>query len=107
MAWVFVVVAGLFEVAMALSLKESHGFSRPLPTTLFVTFAVISFSLLSISLRTLTVGTGYAIWTGIGAVGTVIIGIAFLGEPRDAARLISIALILAGVVGLRLAGGGH
>ena len=107
MAWFFVVVAGLFEVAMALSLKESHGFSRPLPTTLFVTFAVISFSLLSISLRTLPVGTGYAIWTGIGAVGTVIIGIAFLGEPRDAARLISIALILAGVVGLRLAGGGH
>ncbi|MGC4191042.1 MAG: multidrug efflux SMR transporter [Thermomicrobiales bacterium] len=102
MAWIVVVVAGLFDVAMALSLKESHGFSRLLPSVLFVIFAVVSFALLSLSLRTLPVGTGYAIWTGVGAVGTAIIGIVFLGEPRDALRLASIALIVAG---LRVAGG--
>ncbi|MGB3329131.1 MAG: quaternary ammonium compound efflux SMR transporter SugE [Thermomicrobiales bacterium] len=107
MAWIVVVVAGLFEVAMALSLKESHGFSRPLPSILFAVFAIISFGLLSVALRTLPVGTGYAVWTGIGAVGTAIVGIAFLGEPRDAMRLVSIALIVAGVAGLRLASGSH
>ncbi|MGN6033160.1 MAG: DMT family transporter [Thermomicrobiales bacterium] len=107
MAWILVVVAGLFEVAMALSLKESHGFSRPLSTALFVIFAIVSFGLLSFALRTLPVGTGYAVWTGVGAVGTAIVGIVVLGEPRDALRLASIALIVAGVAGLRLAGGGH
>ncbi|MGC4105699.1 MAG: multidrug efflux SMR transporter [Thermomicrobiales bacterium] len=107
MAWIVVIVAGLFEVAMALSLKESHGFSRPLPSVLFVVFAIISFGLLSFALRTLPIGTGYAVWTGVGAVGTAIVGITFLGEPRDALRLASIALIVAGVAGLRIAGGSH
>jgi quaternary ammonium compound-resistance protein SugE len=105
MAWIVVVVAGLFEVAMALSLKESHGFSRPIPSALFVVFALVSFGLLSVALRSLPVGTGYAVWTGIGAVGTAVVGIVFLGEPRDALRLASIALIVAGVAGLRIAGG--
>lgn len=89
---------------MALSLKESHGFSRLGPSALFTVFAVVSFGMLSYALRSLPVGTAYAVWTGIGAAGTAILGIVFLGEPRDAIRLVSIALIIAGVVGLRLAG---
>jgi quaternary ammonium compound-resistance protein SugE len=107
MSWIFLVIAGLVEVAMAVSLKESHGFSKFLPSVLFLTFAALSFGLLSLALRTLPVGTGYAVWTGIGAVGTAVIGIFFLGESRDIARLASIALIISGVIGLKLAGGGH
>jgi|SRR5687767_9089678 quaternary ammonium compound-resistance protein SugE len=104
MNWVILIGAGLVEVAMALSLKESHGFSRLGPSALFTVFAVVSFGMLSYALRSLPVGTAYAVWTGIGAAGTAILGIVFLGEPRDAIRLVSIALIIAGVVGLRLAG---
>lgn len=102
MAWVYLVIAGLFEVVMALSLKESNGFSRPWYTVSFVVSLIISFAFLSIAVRTLPVGTGYAVWTGIGAVGTVILGIVLLGEPRDAGRLVSIALIISGVIGLKL-----
>ena len=105
MNWIILIAAGVFEVAMALSLKESHGFSRPVPSALFVVSAVVSFGLLSYALRSLPVGTAYAVWTGIGAAGTAILGMAVLGEPRDAIRLVSIALIIAGVVGLRFAGG--
>jgi quaternary ammonium compound-resistance protein SugE len=107
MSWVILIGAGLVEIAMALSLKESQGFSRPVPSVLFVVFAVLSFGMLSYALRSLPVGTAYAVWTGIGAAGTAILGIVMLGEPRDAMRLVSIALIIAGVVGLRVAGGGH
>lgn len=106
MNWVILIAAGFVEILMALSLKESHGFSRLAPSMLFVFFAVLSFTLLSYSLRTLPVGTAYAVWTGIGAAGTALLGIIFMGEPRDAARLVSIVLIIAGVVGLRLASGG-
>jgi quaternary ammonium compound-resistance protein SugE len=105
MAWIVLFIAGVFEMAMAVSLKESHGFSRLWPSLLFAATGTISFLLLSWALRTLPVGTAYAVWTGIGAAGTAIIGLLFLGEPRDALRLISIALIVAGVVGLQLAGG--
>jgi quaternary ammonium compound-resistance protein SugE len=104
--WVVLIVAGFVEMLMALSLKESHGFSRMTPSILFVVFAVLSFAMLSYSLKTLPVGTAYAVWTGIGAAGTAVLGIVFLDEPRDAARLVSIVLIIAGVVGLRLASGG-
>ena len=106
MNWTVLIAAGFVEVLMALSLKESHGFSRLTPSVLFVFFAVLSFSMLSYSLKTLPVGTAYAVWTGIGAAGTALLGIIFLGEPRDAVRLVSIVLIIAGVVGLRLASGG-
>lgn len=106
MNWVILIVAGCIEVLMALSLKESHGFSRLGPSALFVVFAVLSFGMLSYALKTLPVGTAYAVWTGIGAVGTAMVGIVFLGEPRDAVRLISIALIISGVVGLRFASPG-
>jgi quaternary ammonium compound-resistance protein SugE len=107
MSWIFLVLAGLVEVAMAVSLKESHGFSKLVPSVLFLIAAGVSMGLLSLALRTLPVGTGYAVWTGIGAVGTALIGILFLGESRDIARLTSIALIISGVIGLKLAGGGH
>ena len=106
MNWVVLIAAGFIEMLMALSLKESHGFSRLTPSILFLVFAVLSFAMLSYSLKTLPVGTAYAVWTGIGAAGTAVLGIVFLDEPRDAARLVSIVLIVAGVVGLRLASGG-
>lgn len=101
--WVVLILAGCVEILMALSLKESHGFTRLWPSALFLVFAIASFGMLSYALRTLPVGTAYAVWTGIGAAGTAILGIVFLGEPRDAMRLVSISLIIAGVVGLRIA----
>ncbi|WP_329087001.1 DMT family transporter [Streptosporangium sp. NBC_01469] len=107
MPWVFIVVAGLFEVAMAYSLKLSDGFSVPLPSVGFIVFGVLSFGLLAIGLKTLEVGTAYAVWTGIGAVGTAALGIVALGEDASALKIASILLIVAGVVGLNFAGGGH
>ena len=97
--------AGLLEVGFALSLKASHGFSRLGPTVLFLVFGAGSFGLLNLALRSLPVGTAYAVWTGIGAAGTAILGILFLDEPAHVLRLVSIALIVLGVVGLQLAGG--
>jgi quaternary ammonium compound-resistance protein SugE len=104
MAWVLLVIAGLFEMAFAVSLKFSDGFSRLVPTVLFVVFATASFGLLSLALRDLPVGTAYAVWTGIGAAGTAIIGMVFLGDAASAVRITSVVLIVAGVVGLNLAG---
>lgn len=103
MAWVILLVAGLFEVAWAIGLKYSDGFTRPWPTAGTVLAMVVSFWLLGIAMKTLPVGTAYAIWVGVGAVGTVILGIVLLGEPANAARLISVGLIVAGLVGLKLA----
>ncbi|GAA4226758.1 quaternary ammonium compound-resistance protein SugE [Streptosporangium album] len=107
MAWVVIIVAGLFEVAMAYALKMSHGFSVPLPSVAFAVSAVLSFGLLAMGLKSLEVGTAYAVWTGIGAVGTASLGMLFLGDDVSFLKIVSIALILAGVVGLNLAGGGH
>ncbi|MDQ3693519.1 MAG: multidrug efflux SMR transporter [Chloroflexota bacterium] len=107
MAWILVIVAGLLEVVMALSLKESQGFSRLWWSVSFVVFAVASFGLLSLALRTLPVGTGYAVWTGIGAAGTALLGMALLGESRDLPRLAAIALIVSGVVLLQATSAGH
>ena len=105
MVWVVLIAAGILETVMAVALKASAGFSRPVPSGLFLVFGVASFGLLSLALRSLPVGTAYAVWTGIGAVGTALVGIAYLGEPATALRLACIALIVAGVVGLRFAGG--
>lgn len=102
MAWVLVLVAGLFETAFAVSLKLSDGFREVGWTIAFIVFAVLSFTLLSTALRSLPVGTAYAVWVGIGAVGTAVVGILWLGESAAVARLLSIGLVLAGVVGLRL-----
>ncbi|MDQ3657637.1 MAG: multidrug efflux SMR transporter [Chloroflexota bacterium] len=106
-AWILVIVAGILEVIMALSLKESQGFSRPWWTVSFVVFAIASFSLLAIGLKSLPVGSAYAVWTGVGAAGTALIGMVILGESRDAMRLVAIALIVSGVVLLQITGGGH
>ncbi|MDX2036785.1 MAG: quaternary ammonium compound efflux SMR transporter SugE [Isosphaeraceae bacterium] len=102
MAWVVLIVAGLFETAWAVGLKESRGFTRVGPSIATVVCMAISLYLLGLSLRTLPIGTAYPIWTGIGAVGTVIVGIAWFGESSDLPRIVCILLIVAGIVGLRL-----
>jgi quaternary ammonium compound-resistance protein SugE len=105
MAWTLLTVAGFLEIAFAFFMTSSVGFTRLMPALLAVAAGVSSVILLSISLRTLPVGTGYAVWTGIGAAGTAIVGIVFLGDPAAPVRLLCIGLILAGVVGLRLVSG--
>lgn len=101
-AWLVLVVASLFEIAFALGLKTTQGFTRLWPSVGTVVAGVASFLLLSRALLRLPVGTGYAAWTGIGAVGAALLGIVLFDEPRHAARLVSLALIVAGIVGLRL-----
>lgn len=103
MAWVILVIAGLFEVGWAIGLKYTEGFTRLWPTVGTVLAMIISLWLLGIAMKSLPVGTAYAIWVGVGAVGTVILGIVLLGEPANAGRLISVVLIIAGIVGLKLA----
>jgi quaternary ammonium compound-resistance protein SugE len=103
MAWALVIVAGLFETAFAVSLKNSDGFSRLRWTISFVACAAISFAMLSIALRSLPVGTAYAVWTGIGAAGTALVGMLFLDDPVGTLRILSIVLIVSGVIGLNLA----
>ena len=103
MAWIILVLAGLFEVGWAIGLKYTEGFSRLWPTIWTALAMIISLWLLGIALKTLPVGTAYSIWMGVGAVGTVILGIALLEEPANAARLISVALIIGGIIGLKLA----
>ena len=102
MAWVVLAVAGLFEVGWAIGLKYTEGFTRLWPSVGTVAAMVASVVLLGWAMRTLPVGTAYAVWTGIGAVGTVALGIALFGEPATASRLACVALILAGIVGLKL-----
>jgi quaternary ammonium compound-resistance protein SugE len=103
MHWIVLVIAGLLEVVWAATLKKTEGFTRLGPSLLTLAAMIASMYLLSVALRHLPASTGYAVWVGIGAVGTAIVGIFFLGEPRNALRLLSIALIVAGVIGLRLA----
>lgn len=103
MPWIYLVIAGLLEIGWAVGLKYTEGFSKLWPSVATLCAMVASFALLAAALKTIPVGTGYAVWTGIGAAGTAIIGMAFLGEPRDLLRVACILLILAGVVGLRLA----
>ena len=103
MTWIVLFLAGLFETVWALALKESHGFSKLGPTTVFLMGLIISMVLLAWALRELPVGTGYAVWTGTGAVGAAIAGIIFFGESAAASRIVPIALIAAGIVWLALA----
>ncbi|MFI9844779.1 DMT family transporter [Nonomuraea sp. NPDC051941] len=102
MAWIVLVLAGVFEVVMALSLKLSNGFGNLWWTLSFLVMAVLSFGLLSYALKTLEVGTAYAVWTGVGAAGTAVLGMIAMGDGVSPARIVSIALILAGVIGLRV-----
>jgi quaternary ammonium compound-resistance protein SugE len=103
-AWLLVIVAGLFETGFAVLLKQSHGMTRLWPTVGFAVCALISFGLLTMGLKKLEVGSAYAVWTGLGAAGTAVVGMWALGESISAVKLISIALILVGVIGLNLAG---
>jgi quaternary ammonium compound-resistance protein SugE len=104
MAWFLIVVAGLFETGFAILLKQSAGFTKILPTAGFAACALISFGLLSMALKRLEVGPAYAVWTGIGAAGTAVVGMIALNESVSTLKIVSIGLILAGVVGLNLAG---
>ncbi|HYE52935.1 MAG TPA: quaternary ammonium compound efflux SMR transporter SugE [Azospirillaceae bacterium] len=105
MAWVMLVVAGLLEVVWAIGLKYTEGFTRLWPSVWTVAGMVGSFWLLSAALKTIPVGTGYAVWVGIGAVGTAIAGMTVLGEPAGVARILCILLIVAGIVGLKFTSG--
>lgn len=102
MAWVALFFAGVFEVGWAIGLKYTDGFTRPWPTLGTAAAIVASMVLLGLAVRHLPIGTAYAVWTGIGTVGTAILGIALLGEPAGAARLACIGLIVAGIVGLKI-----
>ena len=104
MAWFAIVVAGLFETGFAVLLKQSAHFTRLWPTVGFAACALISFGLLSWALKRLEVGPAYAVWTGIGAAGTAVVGMAALGDSVSALKVVSIGLVLAGVVGLNLSG---
>ncbi|MBH8563995.1 quaternary ammonium compound efflux SMR transporter SugE [Nostoc sp. CENA67] len=101
MAWVYLVIAGLLEIAWAIGLKYTQGFTKLVPSITTIVCVILSFSLLSLSLRTLPVGTAYAVWTGIGAIGTAVLGIVLFREPATLGRMMCISLIVAGVVGLR------
>jgi quaternary ammonium compound-resistance protein SugE len=102
MAWTYLFFAGLFEIGWAIGLKYTEGFTRLTPTLLTVASMVVSLGLLGLALKTLPVGTAYAIWTGVGMVGTALLGIYLLGEPATVLRLVCIGLIVSGIVGLKL-----
>ena len=105
MAWALLSIAGFLEIAFALCMKWSEGFTRLIPGLFTAAAGLSSVFLLSLSLRTLPVGTGYAVWTGIGAAGTAILGMVLLGDPAAPLRILCIGLILAGVIGLKLVSG--
>ena len=103
MPWLILVLAGLFEIGWAIGLKYTEGFTRLWPTVGTVAAMAVSLFLLGIAMKSLPVGTAYAVWVGVGAVGTAILGIVLLGEPANAGRLLSLGLIVAGIIGLKLA----
>jgi quaternary ammonium compound-resistance protein SugE len=105
MAWALLFIAGILEIGFAFCMKSSEGFTRLIPGLLTVATGLSSAFLLSLSLRTLPVGTGYAIWTGIGAAGTAVVGMLFLGDSASAPRILCIVLILSGVIGLKIVSG--
>ena len=102
MAWVVLFVAGLLEIGWAIGLKYTDGFTRLWPSIATAGAMVISFLLLSQALKTIPVGTGYAVWTAIGAVGTVVVGMVFLNEPRELGRILCVLMIIGGVIGLKM-----
>lgn len=103
MSWMILVLAGLFEIGWAIGLKYTEGFTRLWPTLGTVAAMAISLGLLGVAMKSLPVGTTYAVWVGVGAVGTAILGIVLLGEPANPGRIVSLGLIVAGIVGLKLA----
>ena len=107
LAWVLLIAAGLMEVTWLIAMKYSEGFTRLWPTVVVFVVGLVSFYLLSLCLKQIPVGTAYVVWTGIGAVGGAVAGMILFGEPRHALRLVSMALVLAGIVGLKLTGSPH
>lgn len=105
MAWTCLIIAGVLEIGWAIGLKYTQGFTRLWPSVATIAAMIASFALLARALKTIPVGTGYAVWTGIGAAGTAIVGMLFLGESRDVVRLLCLVLIVSGVAGLKLAAG--
>jgi quaternary ammonium compound-resistance protein SugE len=103
MAWLLLVLAGLFEVGWAIGLKYTQGFTQLWPTVWTVVAMAISLGLLGIAMKSLPIGTAYAVWVGVGAIGTVLLGIVLFDEPANTARLMSVGLIVAGIIGLKLA----
>lgn len=103
MSWLVLMLAGLFEIGWAIGLKYTDGFTRLWPTVGTIASMVVSLGLLGMAMKSLPVGTAYAVWVGVGAVGTAILGIVLLGEPANAGRMVSLALIVAGIIGLKLA----
>jgi quaternary ammonium compound-resistance protein SugE len=103
MAWIYIVVAGLIEIAWAVGLKYTDGFTRLVPSIWVVLGMILTYIVLAQGLKTVPVGTGYAVWTGIGAAGTAIWGMAKLGEPVTAARIVCLLMVIAGIIGLKLA----
>lgn len=101
MSWTYLIIAGLLEIVWAIGLKYTAGFTRVLPSVVTIAAMIASVWFLALALRTIPVGTGYAVWTGIGAVGTAILGIALFAESAQPARLLCIALIVAGIAGLK------
>ena len=102
MAWILLIVAGVFEVVWAYYMKQSGGFTRVLPSVITIATMIVSFLLLSLAMRTLPLGTAYTVWTGIGAVGAFVVGIAVLGDAVGAMRVVAAALILSGIVLMKL-----
>lgn len=105
MAWVYLGIAGVLEVVWAFALKQSVGFSKPVESGIAIVAMIASFVVLSLAMKSLPLGTAYTIWTGIGAIGAFVLGVVVLGEAATPLRMVSAALILAGIVGLRLASG--
>ena len=103
MAWTYLFIAGLLEIGWAIGLKYTDGFTKLWPTVGTVVSMAVSLGMLGIAMKSLPVGTAYAVWVGVGAVGTAILGIVLLGEPANAGRMISLGLIVAGIIGLKLA----
>ncbi len=103
-AWLYVFLAGILEIGWAIGLKYTDGFTKVVPSVLTIGCMIVSFSFLALGLKTLPVGTAYAVWTGIGTVGTAILGIVLLGESASVIRIVCIALIVIGIVGLKMAG---
>ena len=102
MAWAYLTIAGIFEIGWAVGLKYSDGFSKPVPTVLTVVAMAISLWMLSIAMKTIPIGTAYAVWTGIGAVGVAMLGMLLFGESREVLRVLCLFMIVAGIVGLKL-----
>jgi quaternary ammonium compound-resistance protein SugE len=101
MAWIYLIIAGLLEVVWAIGLKYTNGWTRLVPSLLTAGGMIASFYFLSVALKTLPIGTAYAIWTGIGALGTVLVGMLLLGEPRDMLRMLFLLFIVGGIIGLK------